>query len=376
MTVAAAGEKLRRKYRILVAPLDWGLGHATRCIPIITELLSNDCDVWLAGEGPQESLLRSEFPGLPFLPLDGYRIRYSKSKRMFSLKIISQIPRIVFLIGKEHGWLNKAVSAHGFDAVISDNRFGLYHGKIISIFMTHQLQIKSSLGKWSEKILRSWNYKYIERFTECWIPDYRGEQNLAGQLSHPVREPQVPLKYVGLLSRLEKGQSIQVPNHLLFILSGPEPQRTILENRIIEDISHYPGTATIIRGLPLISSILPSTGMIKFYNHLPQKQLSEEMSKAEWIISRSGYSSVMDIVKLGKKSILIPTPGQTEQEYLAKHLAENHIAFTVPQDKFSLNNALDAAKAIRYEFLNLYSSNDLGLIVKNFLNLCSTGQKK
>jgi UDP-N-acetylglucosamine transferase subunit ALG13 len=376
MIVAAAGEKLRRKYRILVAPLDWGLGHATRCIPIITELLSNDCDVWLAGEGTQESLLRSEFPHLPFLPLEGYRIRYSKSKRMFSLKIISQIPRIAFLIRKEHGWLNKALAAHGFDAVISDNRFGLHHEKIISIFITHQLQIKSSLGKWSEKILRSWNYKNIDQFNECWVPDYRGEPNLAGQLSHPALEPHVPLTYVGLLSRMEKGQTEQVPNHLLFILSGPEPQRTILENKIIDDISHYPGTATVVRGLPTISSILPSTGMIKFYNHLPLKQLNEEMDKAEWIIGRSGYSTVMDIVKLGKKSILIPTPGQTEQEYLARHLAENHIAFAVAQDEFSLNNALDRAKAISYQFLNLYSSSELGLTVRNFLNRLSIGPKK
>jgi UDP-N-acetylglucosamine:LPS N-acetylglucosamine transferase len=149
-----------------------------------------------------------------------------------------------------------------------------------------------------------------------------------------------------------------------------------LENRIIEDISHYPGTATIIRGLPLISSILPSTGMIKFYNHLPQKQLSEEMSKAEWIISRSGYSTVMEIVKLGKKSILIPTPGQTEQEYLAKYLAENHLAFAVGQEEFSLNNALNGARTIHYRFLDLYRSNELELTVKNLLNRLSTRQKK
>jgi hypothetical protein len=295
---------------------------------------------------------------------------------MFSLKIISQIPRIIFLIRKEHRWLNKAVSAHGFDAVISDNRFGLHHQNIISIFITHQLQIKSSFGKWSERILRSWNYKHIDHFTECWIPDYPGEQNLAGQLSHPAVKPHVPLKYVGLLSRLEKRQSIEIPNHLLFILSGPEPQRTILENKIIDDISHYPGTATIIRGLPSIPSILPSTGMIKFYNHLPLKQLNEEIDKAEWVISRSGYSTVMDIVKLGKKSILIATPGQTEQEYLAKQLARKHLAFDVDQNEFSLNNALAGAKAMRYQFFNLHGFNELELTVKTFLNRLSTEQKK
>src|SRR4030095_9343394 len=134
------------------------------------------------------------------------------------------------------------------------------------------------------------------------------------------------------------------------------------------DVSHYPGTAIIIRGLPSTQSVIPSTGMIKFYNHLPAKELNEEIEKAEWVISRSGYSTIMDLAKLQKKSILIPTPGQTEQEYLAKKLFQKEAAFSVTQREFSLNEALEEAKKFNYRFASFGNSNGLQLAVKSFLD--------
>jgi hypothetical protein len=362
-------EPTARKFRILVAPLDWGLGHTTRCISVIEELLAHNCEVWMAGEGVQEIILKSEFPDLPFLPLTGYSIRYSK--RWFLLNIFAQIPRIVYTIKKEHAWLKKMISIHHFDAVISDNRYGLYSKKIHTVFLTHQLKIKSPLGNWSERMLQQWNYKFINRFSECWIPDFESENNLAGELSHPAGRPTVPVKYVGILSRFKRKQHETMSDHLLFILSGPEPQRTILENKIIDEVSHYPGTAVIVRGLPASLSVIPSTGMIKFYNHLAAEELNTEMQKADWVISRSGYSTVMDIVKLGKKSILIPTPGQTEQEYLASYLMEKQIAFTVSQKKFSLNDSLEKAKRNDYSMSFDTNSNELKTVLKEFLKKLS-----
>jgi predicted glycosyltransferase len=154
----------------------------------------------------------------------------------------------------------------------------------------------------------------------------------------------------------------------LFILSGPEPQRTILENKIIDEVSHYPGTATIVRGLPSVQSVIPSTGMIKFYNHLPAKELNKEIEKADWVIGRSGYSTIMDIAKLQKKSILIPTPGQTEQEYLARELCQRKIAFWVDQKEFSLSLSLDKAKKFTYRFPPVRNSNGLHTAVKSLLH--------
>ena len=346
-----AGEILLRKFRILVAPLDWGLGHTTRCIPIIKELLSQNFEVVAAGDDQQERLLGAEFPGLPFLSLQGYGIKYSKKN--LALKLVSQIPKIMFRIRHEHAWLRKAVVANHIDAVISDNRFGLYHAKVPTVFVTHQLQIKSKLGSWSEKVLRSWNYRYINRFTECWVPDSDEQGNLAGELSHPAVLPKVPVTYIGILSRFQTvGQFAEVPKtqrgHLLFILSGPDPQRTLLEDKIINDVSHYPGTATIVRGLPSSLSTIPSTGMIKVFNHLPVDELRQEISKAELVIGRCGYSTVMDIAALQKKAIFVPTPGQTEQEYLAAYLRKQHLAFTIDQNNFSLPGILEEVKDFKY----------------------------
>lgn len=368
-----AKEKIQGKPRILVAPLDWGLGHATRCIPIIRELLAQDCDVWLAGEGAQEQLLKTEFPELPFLNLPGYKINYSKTAKGLVWKMIQQGPKMQRAIKAEHQWLKKTIDEYGIDAVISDNRYGLYHASVPSVFITHQLTIKSPLGKWTERFLQKRNYKYINHFTECWVPDTEGGQNLAGELSHPEKKPLVPVRYIGLLSRFEKKEittdasSGDRSNHLLIVLSGPEPQRTILEEKIINDISHYNGTATIVRGLPGSSSLIPSTNMIQIHNHLPAEQLSKEMREAEYVISRSGYSTVMDVMVLQKKSILIPTPGQTEQEYLGSYLMEKGIAICAGQKEFSLNKELTAANNFSYKLFPVITNLSLKKTIEIFL---------
>jgi len=339
--------------KLLVVPLDWGLGHATRCVPVIRDLVNNNCEVWLAGEGAQEKLLREEFPSLSFLPLKGYRVKYAKSG--LTGKLLLQIPSILRSIKEENQWLKEQVSKHQFEAVISDNRYGLYHKKIFSVFITHQLCIKSSFGKWSEGFLQKWNYDLIDHFNECWIPDEEGKNNLAGELSHPATLPGIPVKYIGALSRFvrqdsfgEKRNIQEIKDHLLIILSGPEPQRTILENKIIDQIVNYPGTATIARGLPTEKNIIPSTNTIQFYNHLSSQELNNEATKAEFIVSRSGYSTVMDIAALQKKSILVPTPGQTEQEYLADYLMKRQFSFCVKQKDLSLLKNIAAARNFEY----------------------------
>jgi uncharacterized protein (TIGR00661 family) len=361
------------KPRILVAPLDWGLGHATRCIPIIRELLAQQAEVWLAGEGAQEQLLKTEFPELPFLNLPGYRIRYAKTPLGLTWKMIQQAPKMKRAIRAEHQWLEKAVTEYGFDAVISDNRYGLYHSNVPSVFITHQLLIKSSMGNWTEKILQHQNYRYINRFTECWVPDKAGEINLAGELSHPVNMPAIPVSYTGPLSRfsiteIEASASPVIPKHLLIILSGPEPQRSLLEEKIIAGISHYPGTAIVVRGLPGEAALIPSTNMIRFYNHLPAAALLKEFAAAEYVIGRSGYSTVMDIMALQKKSILIPTPGQTEQEYLGNYLAGKKRICSVLQEDFSLLPVLAKAAVYNYSFTERSADSPLPGIIKKLLS--------
>jgi uncharacterized protein (TIGR00661 family) len=361
--------KIPGKPRILVAPLDWGLGHATRCIPIIHELIRQNAEVWIAAERKQGALLKAEFPGLSFLSLPGYRIRYGRNRWGMIWSIFFQTPQIFKAIKDEHRWLKKAVSEYGFDAIISDNRFGMYHDSAPSVFITHQLLIKTPFGKWADKALQKKNYRFINRFTECWIPDTEEKNSLAGELSHPQNKPAIPIRYISLLSRLKKLDISTRKDHLFISLSGPEPQRTILENKIIQDIGHYHGTATIVRGLPDSSTIIPSTNAIKFYNHLPADEYNKEIQQAEFVIGRSGYSTVMDIISLGKKSILIPTPGQTEQEYLAKYLLEKKFAFPVLQKDFSLKKALEKAKVLdfNYKTNDYFKENGLSSAIAAFI---------
>lgn len=364
--IDAPQEKKVNVPRILVAPLDWGLGHATRCIPVIYELLEQGTDVWLAGEGAQETLLKQEFPELPFLPLKGYRVRYAGSGTGLWRAILLQLPRIRKTIKNENTWLKTMVEEHQFDAIIADNRFGLHHFSITSVFITHQLKIKTPIGKWSEYLLQKINYRFINRFTECWIPD--DENKWAGELSHPGVMPAIPAYYAGILSRLKRNSTQEKKGHLFISLSGPEPQRTLLENKIVNEISHYTGTATVVRGLPGTLTLIPSSNDIKFYNHLPADEFNREMEKAEFVISRSGYSTIMDIVSVGKKSILIPTPGQTEQEYLATYLLTKKVAFYMKQEEFSLQKAIQ--KASVFEYKNMDGSckrSELSMFIHSFL---------
>lgn len=345
--------KNKGKFRVLVAPLDWGLGHATRCIPLIRHLKQAGAEVWLAGSGAQEALLRTEFPDLPFLPLKGYGIRYARKSRGMNWKILFQLPRISQAIRSENNWLRKMMAEFSFDAVISDNRYGLHHPDSQSIFIIHQLRIKTNLGKWAEEILQKWNYKKLKHFDQCWVPDQEKNRGLGGELSHPEKLPPIPVKYTGILSRFEKRELPEKKNKLLIVLSGPEPQRSILEEKIFRDIAHYNGEATIVRGLPASRTHVPSTAMISIYNHLEAEILNKEMSEAEFVISRSGYSTIMDAFRLGKKCIFIPTPGQTEQEYLARYLQGKQWAFSVSQDSFDLNEAISKARAFTYQLPDL-----------------------
>jgi UDP-N-acetylglucosamine transferase subunit ALG13 len=262
-------------------------------------------------------------------------------------KIVAQIPKILSAIKDEQAWLEKVVEDEKIDAVISDNRYGLYNEKVRSIFITHQLRIKAPV-KLAEDFLQDINYRYINKFDECWVPDLEGEVNLAGQLSHPAEKLSIPIHYVGVLSRFDSTQENTEEGSLLLLLSGPEPQRTLLENSLLEELKAYTKQVVLVRGLPETGDVLEVNENVTVYNHLPAEELEVRIREASLVIARCGYSTVMDLAVLKKKSILIPTPGQTEQEYLAKYLMERNFAFCVEQKKFRLKHALDLARNFVY----------------------------
>ncbi len=333
--------------KILIAPLDWGLGHATRCIPIIRALINNGYTVIIAAEGIQAILLQTEFPDLTILPLKGYRVMYSKSKWTLSLILLLQIPRLLQTIRYEHQWLDKMIKEQQIDLVISDNRYGFSSKTKPCIFITHQLCIQMPFV-WLEKIIQKINYHYIDQFTRCWVPDALGEINIAGKLAHPATMPTTKVRYMGLLSRFQK-RELEKKYDQCIILSGPEPQRTILEARICKTLSKIKGETLIIRGKPGAVDLLSVPPGVTVKNHLPGNEMEEAILQSEYVISRSGYTTIMELISLQKKAILIPTPGQTEQEYLATWLQQKQICLSMNQSVFDLKEAIDAAKSFSYK---------------------------
>lgn len=339
------------KLNILIAPLDWGLGHATRCLPIIDYLLQKGHKVTLAAEGAGALLLERNFPELELIPLRGYRIQYSNRKKLFTAKIFFQIPKILNAIRSEHTWLKQVLQTRHFDLLISDNRYGLYHRNIPSVIMTHQLQVKTGIATATDRILQRWHYRFLEKFTECWIVDKPAPDGLAGDLSHPWELPR-NARYIGLLSQLTRYDLPETrtkktgAKHILVLLSGPEPMRNILEQKILRQIGQMSNYLfTFVAGKPLghIPENLPPE--IVYYSHLHGKELYMALQQADLVICRSGYSTLMDLAWMGKKAVLIPTPGQTEQEYLARLLMQKKIVCVQKQDELDLATALPQAFA-------------------------------
>jgi uncharacterized protein (TIGR00661 family) len=353
------------KPRILIAPLDWGLGHATRCIPIISALKQKNCRVIIAAESQVKFLLQKEFPDLQFIELRGYRIKYSRHKLWMPLKLLLQLPKIMYRIYAENRWLKKVVKENNIDAVIADNRMGLYHKIIPCIYITHQLTIKTG-NRFTEGIAQKTHYHFINKFSACWVPDAEEVLNLAGELSHPAIMPKVTVTYLGPLSRFEKKET-ENKYDLCIILSGPEPQRTIFEKIILADIEQMQESICLVRGLPQETEIpVLNNTSIQIKNHLPADELSKIIQQSKIIISRCGYSTVLDLIKLQKNAILVPTPGQTEQEYLGKYLLAQKIFYCVDQKKFSLQEALKNAAAFEFNILPV-STDDYKAVVENFV---------
>ncbi len=328
--------------RILIAPLDWGLGHATRCIPIIQELLNQGNEVMVASSGLALNLLKEEFPGLTFFELPSYKATYTKRLPLM-LKIFWQSPYFFYVIGREHALVNKLVDNHKIDIVISDNRYGCYSRKVKSIFITHQLTIQMPKGlTWLQGVINYFNQLLVKRFNICWVPDFP-DKRLTGLLT----TSRLPVIFIGSISRFNKGAvRPEKLYQLLALLSGPEPQRTLLEEKLLSQLKHYQGKVMLVRGLPGVQTKAPILAAnVEMVNHLKASELQHVIESSEIIISRSGYTTVMDLYALESKAIFIPTPGQTEQEYLAEKLKRAKIVYSDNQDRFNLLESIDKAKS-------------------------------
>ena len=344
--------------KVLVCPLDWGIGHATRCVPVIRKFMDLGDEVIIAADGRPYEFLKKEFPSCRLIRLKGARIIYSTGKGML-LKLILLSPSLILSYFRERRDLKSIIRLENLQIIVSDNRYGLWTRKRYCILITHQLRIQlPSSVRFLSGILNRIVRKQAERFNDCWIPDFEFHNGLAGQLSHPAKLPG-NAHYIGTLSRFsapagQRDAPRPADYDIMVALSGPEPQRTILENTIFEQIAISGLSGIIVRGLTESTEEWDLTDKIHVYSHLESVRMKEFILRSHIVICRSGYSSLMDLVTLGKNAILIPTPGQTEQEYLAKYLMEKKIYFSMPQFHFDLLYAIEMTR----NFPGLVMQND------------------
>ncbi|MFY8066346.1 MAG: glycosyltransferase [Flavobacterium sp.] len=318
---------------ILVAPLNWGLGHATRCIPIIRELEKNGFTPVLASDGEALQLLQKEFPHLQSLELPSYEIEYAKNGADFKWKLIKNSPKMIEAIFTEKKIVKKWIAEFDLQGIISDNRLGVYSKKIPSVLMTHQLNVLSGKTTWISSKLHQY---FIKKFTECWIPDKKENPNLTGKLGH-LKNSSLNLKYLGPLSRFEK-KNLPIKYGLMVILSGPEPQRTFLEQKLSKEIQSFDGKILFIKGIIESEQKIDQDENVTYYNFMTSSEIETAFNESEIVLCRSGYTTVMDLAKLQKKAFFIPTPGQFEQEYLARRLKRNGFLPYAKQDDFVIKN--------------------------------------
>ena len=338
---------MQKSKRILVAPLNWGLGHATRCIPIINALLEQGHQPFIASDGVALALLQKEFPHLPSFELPSYKITYAEKAKNFKIKMIWDSPKVIKAMAKEKKAVKKLVKEHELDGIISDNRLGVYYKRVPCVFITHQLNVLSGNTTWMSSKAHQ---NIIKKFDACWVPDVEGKPNLTGKLGH-LKKKKKNIKYLGPLSRFEKNQK-DYSYDLMVLLSGPEPQRTFLEEKLLEELQGFVGTILFVKGKidkqQSHESIENEKNSISLYNFMKSAALESAINQSELILCRSGYTTVMDLAKLEKKAFFIPTPGQYEQEYLAKRMEKQGLVPFCTQEEFTIEqlNRLDSFEGL------------------------------
>lgn len=350
------------KKRVLIAPLNWGLGHATRCIPVIKALQARGHSIFIASDGDALKVLQREFPELPFFELPSYNVRYSRNLPVW-FKTALRIPNFIAAIRQEQRAVKSIVQHNNIDVVIADNRYGCWSENIHSVFISHQLNLPAPAGvKWTNGILNFIQNRLIKKFNTVWIPDTH-ERPLSGSLS----ETHLPAEFIGIQSRLVPSLDQPMRYQLAVVLSGPEPQRTLLEKNLLPQVVTLNVPSVFIRGTLHEKMGEHDVDQVKILNYVQSDQLAEIMQQSGLIIARSGYSTVMDLAVLGKKAAFIPTPGQPEQEYLADKLMREKVAVALQQDDFDLIDAIGLSE--EYTGFTRIESNTLlvGVLEKNGL---------
>ncbi len=331
---------------VLVAALNWGLGHATRCVPLIQALRARGCRVHLASDGAALAFWKGEFPDLPAYELPGWGIRYAPGPWLLPGLAVS-LPRVWRALRAESVQAREIACRHGIAWILSDNRYGVQVPGVPSILLSHQPHpaLPRPL-QGLEPLVESVMARLCRPFDELWIPDGPDFPGLSGRLGHPLRPQSFPkLRYLGVLSRFEATLTETVWDTVA-VASGPEPARGEFEARLRRELSVLPGRHLLVRGRPDLPAQREHIGNLETVPHLSTPELEAALAGAGVVVSRGGYSTLMDLVALGNaRALLVPTPGQTEQEALAHELAATGLAHAISQAKLDLARDLAMARA-------------------------------
>jgi len=321
-----------KRYRVLVCPLGWGLGHASRLIPIIARLQKEGFEVFTAGDEPQMQFISSFFPDIKTLIFPSFKVRLSKGSNQL-LPILVIAFKLPYHIISDHFILSRIVKEYGINLIISDNRYGLWHKNLKTVLITHQLRVLIPKPfRFLEPVGELFVRYFAQKFTYCWVPDFPEEINLAGKLSHPSKIPSNS-RYIGFLSRFSdyKNENYSQTWDLVGIVSGPSPQREILINLIANLAKQKNLKTLIIKGKPEEGSTIIENDGVFYAGHLNDYFFVKTLRSTKHLIARAGYSTIMDLSALGIGGLIIPTPGQAEQEYLAAYLSKKGIFKTCDQ---------------------------------------------
>ncbi|MCQ2342149.1 MAG: hypothetical protein MJZ75_01460 [Paludibacteraceae bacterium] len=318
--------------KILVAPLNWGLGHATRCAVLVRRYLAEGHEVVLGGDGDSLVWMRHYFPQLRYVQLASLELTYSKRNSQVGAMLCA-LPRLIRWSWEDAARLRQLLATEPFDLIISDNRFGLYvdHGDECAfqcVYITHQLWIRlPHVWRWLEPLTARIHARIYNRFDEVWVPDIaHRDKSLSGILGHPDKVPD-KVQYISPLSRFE-GLSIdrrEQRYQRVVLLSGLEPQRSLFEDQEVLTAHKDAVTTLVVRGKVKEPFVAVTSGNVTKVPWLDDNSLASALTAADEIVCRSGYSTVMDLAALGvlQKTRFVPTPGQPEQEYLANLFARS-----------------------------------------------------
>lgn len=333
---------MSNKFKVIITPLNWGLGHATRCVPVIKWFNDAGWEVHLAGNGLSLQFLEQEFPGLASYTLPGIEINY---KTIFPLPIhlARQWRSMKRAIQLEHEAIAALVQSIKPRLIISDNRYGCHSDEVFSVLVSHQIQlpIKYLRGLLSP-ISARWINARLKNFDHILIPDFEDEdQRLSGKLSD-IRNISNPVSFTGPLSRFSAAdnnpQALKKYKYCA-ILSGPEPSRSVLEKKLFSILNKLNESSVIIGG-NLRGATNNTFGNVTLFDYLKSDELLNTINNSEYLIARGGYSTIMDFYCLGRQALLVPTRGQWEQEYLANHLKHHPLFCFNKQPKLEVQHGI------------------------------------